>query len=261
MDRQPTDKQPADTQRVAWVTGAASGIGLASARWLAEAGHAVVLLDRSEAVRDAAASLAAGGAKALAVVVDLADLAGLPGVAAGTAAQFGHCDILVNNAGVHPKRNGMVPALEDIDADEWEAVFRVNVTAPFLLCRHAVGPMKARGWGRIVNVASRAGRAWSDRAGTHYSASKAALIGMTRKIAGDFAAHGITANCVAPGQIETPLARTSRPEVLERAARATPVQRLGTTDEIAAAVAYLASDAAGFVTGTVLDVNGGIFMA
>ena len=137
----------------------------------------------------------------------------------------------------------------------------MNSTAPFLLCQKLLPSMKRKQWGRVINISSRAGRTYSPRAGAHYSASKAAVIGMTRKLAGDYAAFGITANCIAPGQIDTPLASTSSPEVLADAARRIPAARLGSVSEIASAVLYLSSVDAGFVNGTVIDINGGETMA
>lgn len=249
------------TSRISLVTGAAGGIGLESARTLAARGDRVLLLDRSEQVQDAAAALRADGLQAEAFVADLADLAQIDEVAGRILAATGGIDVLVNNAGIHPKVNGRVPGFEEITAADWELVFRINTTAPFLLCQRFVGPMKERKWGRVVNIASRAARAYSDRAGAHYGASKAAVIGMTRKFAGDYAAYGITANCIAPGQIMTPLALRSAPDVLAAAVRRIPAGRIGTAEEVAAAVAYLSSDLAGFVTGTVMDFNGGETMA
>lgn len=243
--------------KTALVTGAASGIGLESARRLAAAGCRLVLLDRSERVRDVAAKLG-GGARA--VVVDLDDL-DATAEAADALAEGEGIDILVNNAGVHPKRDGRIATLEEITVADWDFVFRVNVTAPFLLCQKLLPAMKRKGWGRIVNIASRAGRTYSPRAGTHYSASKAAVLGMTRKIAGDHAAFGITANCIAPGQIETPLARTSAPEIIAGAVERIPARRLGEAAEVASAVVYLASEGAAFVNGAVIDVNGGETMS
>lgn len=246
------------SERTAVVTGAASGIGLATARALVADGVEMVLLDRSESVKDVANSL--GGKKVHAIVADLAHIDQVLQAADEVNTKFGGCDILVNNAGVHPKRDGRIISFEEMTVEEWETVFRINTTAPFLLCQKLIAGMKERRWGRIVNIASRAGRTFSNRAGVHYSASKAALIGMTRTVAGNYASFGITANCVAPGQIETPLARTSDPKVLERAANATPAGRLGTADEVASAVRYLTSEGAAFVTGTVIDVNGGDFI-
>ncbi|MBF3851501.1 SDR family oxidoreductase [Burkholderia pseudomallei] len=245
-------------ERTAVITGAASGIGLATARALAADGVGLVLLDRSESVKDVANSV--GVVKVHTIIADLGDLDQVLQAADEVNKKFGGCDILVNNAGVHPKRDGKFISFEEMTVEDWETVFRINTTAPFLLCQKLVAGMKERRWGRIVNIASRAGRTFSNRAGTHYSASKAALIGMTRSVAGAYASFGITANCVAPGQIETPLAQTSDPEVLKRAANSTPAGRLGTADEVASAVRYLTTDGAGFVTGTVIDVNGGDFI-
>ncbi|WNI21427.1 MULTISPECIES: SDR family NAD(P)-dependent oxidoreductase [unclassified Streptomyces] len=246
-------------QKVALITGAASGIGLAVATLLAEE-STVVLLDRSEAVWAVAERIEAEGHRVLPLVADLGNHQQIDTAVGRMHELVGPCDILVNNAGIHPKRNGIVPGFEDLSLEEWDRVMRINLSAPFLLCQRAVAPMREKGWGRIINVASRAGRTYSDRAGTHYSASKAGLIGMTRKIAGDYARYGITANCVAPGQIETPLARTSDPQVLQNAAMTTPARRLGTAAEVASAIRYLASDQAGFVNGAVVDVNGGGFI-
>lgn len=245
------------SERTAVITGAASGIGLESARWLRDSGVALILLDRSEAVREVASTLSREGARVQAVVADLSDLSAVAEAAVRILSLCDGVDILVNNAGVHPKVDGRIAQFEDITLADWEFVFRVNTTAPFLLCQKLVPSMKRKQWGRVINIASRAGRTYSPRAGTHYSASKAAVIGMTRKIAGDYAAFGITANCIAPGQIETPLARTSASEVLAEAAKKIPTGRLGTVREIASAVGYLASDGASFVTGTVIDINGG----
>ena len=246
-----------NTSRTSLVTGAAGGIGLETAQTLARRGDRVVLLDRSEEVQQVAAAMRTNGLRAEAFIADLSDLAQIDDVASRILAATSGVDILVNNAGIHPKVNGRVPGFEDIRAEDWELVFRINTTAPFLLCQRFIGAMKEKKWGRVVNIASRAARAYSDRAGTHYSASKAAVIAMTRKLAGDYAAYGITANCIAPGQIMTPLARQSAPEVLAEAVRRIPAKRIGTVEEVAAAVAYFTSEPAAFVTGTVLDVNGG----
>jgi 3-oxoacyl-[acyl-carrier protein] reductase len=247
-------------QRTAVITGAASGIGLSVSGRLARADMHVLLVDRSPAVQEVARELSASGAKATAFVADLGYVDQVLEVAQRVKNQVDVCDVLVNNAGVHPKKNGRVVSLDETTLEDWDTVIRINLTAPFLLCQRFVPAMKEQGWGRIINITSRAGRTYSDRAGTSYSASKSGLIGLTRKIAGDYAPHGITANCVAPGQVETPLARASTSAVLDAAARATPMGRLGTADEIASVVEYLASDAAAFMTGVVVDVNGGIFM-
>jgi 3-oxoacyl-[acyl-carrier protein] reductase len=168
--------------------------------------------------------------------------------------------VLVNCAGVSQKRNGLpIPPTEVVTA-EWQRVLFINLTAPFLLCRELLPGMQAKGWGRVINIASRAGRTFVPPAGADYATSKAGLIGLTRHLGGTYAPYGITVNCIAPGRVETPLSSQSSAEVLAAAVKGIPVGRLGTTDEVAAAAAYLASDAAAYVTGTCLDVNGGAFI-
>ncbi len=241
------------------VTGAAQGIGLACVKGLAAQGHRVVLVDRSPLVVEVADDLRLQGIQAQGIVADLSNTDQIATCMAKLS-EMGGCDILVNNAGIHPKPAGAAADTLAISLADWEAVMRINTTAPFLLCQAALVTMKAKGWGRIINMASRAGRTYSDRAGAHYCASKGALISLTRKIAGDYGAYGITANCIAPGQVETPLASHYKPEILAAVLAATPVRRLGTANDIAAAVCYLASDSAAYTTGSVLDVNGGTFM-
>nr|MBF0685213.1 SDR family oxidoreductase [Pseudomonas sp.] len=245
------------TTKTALVTGAASGIGLACAQALSQAGHALVLLDKSEAIHDVAKALIEQGREVHVLLADLADAQAIAALPQRLQEIGANVDILVNNAGIHMKRDGKIPEFQDITLDDWETTFRINCTAPFLLAQALIPGMRARGFGRVVNIASRAGRTYSPRAGTHYSASKAAIIGLTRKIAGDFAADGITANAIAPGQVDTPLAQRSAPEVLERAIRNIPAGRMGKAEEIAAAVTFLASEGAAYVNGAVLDVNGG----
>ncbi|MEK0417564.1 MAG: hypothetical protein RI949_1570 [Pseudomonadota bacterium] len=244
------------------VTGAASGIGLAIAHRFARAGHHLFLADRDPKVMDLASSMSTlGAASCSTAVMDLNDPDQVLALAKSAQTAQGGIDILVNNAGISPKRQGQPPKPTDIDLQEWEQVMRVNVTAPFLLTRELVVGMTEHRFGRIINTASRAGRTFVGPAGTHYAASKAALLGMTRHFAGLYAAQGVTANCVAPGRVETPLSNTSAPSVLAAAVAAIPAQRMGTPDEIAATVEFLASDAASYITGTCIDVNGGIFMA
>ncbi len=242
------------------VTGAASGIGLAIARAFAAQGHALMLADRDARVQDLARELAAQGGPTTAHVADLAELDQAVALAQAMQAALGGCDVLVNNAGISPKRGGLPPSPLEVSLDDWELTLRVNLSAPFVLCRELLPGMIERRFGRIVNIASRAGRTFVGPAATHYAASKAGLIGMTRHLAGLYAAQGVTVNAIAPGRIETPLSSTSSAAVLEAAVAAIPARRLGRPEEIAAAALYLASDAAGYVTGSCLDVNGGVFM-
>lgn len=250
------------TNRVAVVTGAAGGIGAAVARRLAAGGHDLVLVDRDRAVHDVAAKLAGDGRSAAAFVADLGDPEEVARAAKDVEVRYGRCDVLVNNAGIHPKHSdGSHYRIAQIDLTQWERVMAVNLTAPYLLSAWALGLMTSNGWGRIVNVSSRAGRIYSDVAGAHYSASKAGLIGFTRVLAGEGGPFGVTANCVAPGRVRTPLSDQGGVSLglHDRFASAVPVGRIGTATELAAAVAFLVSDDAGFVTGAVLDVNGGQF--
>jgi len=244
----------------ALVTGAASGIGLAIARQLAGAGHRLLLTDRDSSVLGVAAALPGRGAAHEALVADLEDEDQVLHIARHAQGAFGGCDILVNNAGMNIKKDGGRYPLDEISTAHWEKVMRVNTTAPFLLCRELMPAMRKKKWGRVVNIASRAGRTYIPSVTLHYATSKAALIGMTRQLAGEFAADGITVNCVAPGPVETPLSRQNNPEVAARLRAAVPAARSGTADEIAATVCFLVSAEASFIAGACIDVNGGAFM-
>ncbi|MEO9230740.1 MAG: SDR family NAD(P)-dependent oxidoreductase [Devosia sp.] len=247
-------------QRVAIVTGAGAGIGAACALALAKAGLYVVCVDRSDRVNEVVQHALRQGGLADAQVLDLADLEAARALVNRLAEAHGRLDVLVNNAAVHPKLEGRKHQLAEIDVAQWRTVLEVNLTAPFVLCQAAVPVMAQRRWGRIVNIVSRARRTYSPQAGAHYAASKAGLIGFTRILAGEVGPLGITANCIAPGRIETPLAGEGGPEFNARYAAETPVGRVGTPGEIGAAVRFLAGEESSFTTGATLDVNGGGFM-
>ncbi len=247
-------------RKVSVVTGAAQGLGWAICESLGKDGFDVVLLDRLPDVRERAKELEARGIRAHAVVADLMDASALPGVAKEILWTSGRCDVLVNNAGVHFKHQGRRVTLEELDLDNWHRTIAVNLTAPLLLCQVFLPGMKERKWGRVINLSSRAGRTYTAPASPSYAMSKAGILGLTRSMAGEYAAYGITCNCIAPGRIRTPMTDASSPEVRAAAERELPVGRVGEPMEIGAAVSFLASESAGFITGATLDVNGGAFM-
>lgn len=257
-----TQKTP--TGRTAVVTGGASGIGLATVRRLQEDGHAVIIVDRSEATDSVAQELSTKAVPVYSEIADLSSTEDLERLTSAITAKHGGIDILVNNAGIHPKRkDGSQFPIEEISLDQWNEVMAINMTATFLLSKWAMGCMKERGWGRIVNVSSRAARMYMDVSGAHYAASKAAVIGFTRTLAGECGPYGVTANTVAPGRIKTPLSDVSglgsSQNLHEVFSKTVPLRRVGTSGELAASISFLASEDASFITGAVLDVNGGIF--
>jgi len=240
--------------RIAIVTGAARGLGRAAAARLYERGASVVVNVRDQARADAvAASL---GDRALAVAGDItAD--GFPEeLARRTLERFGRIDVLVNNA-AHA-RTTRFPTLS---AEEFREALEVNMTAPFLLSKAVLPAMQAQRYGRIVNVSSSAGRMVSTLGGAHYTASKAGMLGLTRAAAKELGPFGITVNAICPGLIDTELTRENASnELLERIAGGYPVPRLGTSLEVADLICFIASEAAGYITGASLDINGGDLM-
>lgn len=196
------------------------------------------------------------GERALAVPGDISE-AGVPDeIVKRTLEAFGRVDILVNNAAfARSTRFG------ELSADEWRTALEVNMTAPFLLTKAVLSTMKAQQYGRIINISSSAGRTVSTLGGAHYTASKAGLLGLTRAAAKELGKFGITVNAVCPGMIDTELTReNASDELLERLAASYPVPRLGTALEVADLICFVASEAAGYLTGTSLDINGGDLM-
>lgn len=239
--------------QVAIVTGAASGIGKAVGQRLAAEGAYVVMADVDGAAAESAAAAvidAGGRADALRADVSSADDAARM---ADIATRRGSIDVLVNNAGIVRS----TPAA-DISMAEWDLVMRINATGAFL-CAKAVYPtMKRGGGGRIVNVASMAGRATSTLGGAHYTTSKAAVLGLTRHLAREWASDGITVNAISPGIVDTPAVRAAADETkIRQVTRSIPLGRLGEPAEVAALVAFLASPEAAYITGANVDIHGG----
>jgi NAD(P)-dependent dehydrogenase (short-subunit alcohol dehydrogenase family) len=240
--------------RVAIVTGASRGLGLAAAQRLLERGASVAINVRDQTRAASAASLL--GPAALAVGGDIT-APGVPeSIVARTLERFGRIDILVNNAALARSTR-----FEQLTADEWRAALEVNVTAPFLLIKAVLPAMKKQNYGRIVNISSSAGRMVSTLGGAHYTASKTALLGLTRAAAKELGKYGITVNAVCPGMIDTELTHEhADAELLTRLAAGYPVPRLGSPIEVADLICFAASEAAGYITGTSLDINGGDLM-
>jgi NAD(P)-dependent dehydrogenase (short-subunit alcohol dehydrogenase family) len=218
--------------RTALVTGGSSGIGQACAEFLAGEGLTVVTADK------------AAGADIRLDVTDSAQVA-------GAAAQH-EVDVLVNSAGVI----GPNKAFTDVTDDEWAATFAVNVTGTFYMCRAFIPAMTRRGWGRVVNLASIAGKEGNPNLSA-YSASKAAVLGLTKSLGKELATSGVLINAVAPAVIETPMAAATAPAVRERLVSLIPMRRMGLAREVAELVGWLASERCSFSTGAVYDISGG----
>lgn len=243
--------------RVALITGGAGAVGSAAARMLAQDGFSLVLADLDG---DRAASVAAqierdSRIEVVALGIDIAAPDAAARLIAAVSERFGRLDCLVNNAG----RTG-ASKIDALDPDEWEAVLRVNLTAPMLLCREAAPLMRANG-GSIVNVAS---RVYLSGTGVGYTSSKSGLIGLTRTLAVQLGPHGIRVNAVAPSFLNSPFNKkivAENSSLADAFRRITPLGRVGTPEDVAGAIAFLASDRASFITGDVLHVCGGAQLA
>ncbi|MGE4369122.1 MAG: SDR family NAD(P)-dependent oxidoreductase [Burkholderiaceae bacterium] len=248
------------TFRTALVTGACGGLGSAIVERLCKEGHRLVLVDVSEQVHEQADRLQSQGYTARSYACDITNEQGVLSLFESFDKEGISIDVLVNNAGISPKVAGKSLPAEQVPLAEWEAVLAVNLTAPFLLSRTASPRMRKKGWGRIINMASVAGRTRSLVSGAHYSASKAGLIGFSRMFAAQVASDGITVNCIAPGTINAGLGGQLDRQMTDNYKTSIPVGRIGEPEEVAAMVAYLASEETSFVTGAVFDINGGYFM-
>ncbi len=242
-------------ERVAVITGASRGIGRSIALALAAKGATIVAVDMDQASTEAVvAELQATGAKALAVVGNVTVSADVERMIDAAIEAFGRVDILVNNAGI--TRDGLLMRMKD---DDWDAVLNVNLKGAFLCTRAAFKVMSKQRYGRIVNIASVVGQ-MGNAGQANYCASKAGLIGLTKSNAREMAKRSITVNAVAPGFIATAMTDALSDKVRTELTAQIPLERLGSADDIANAVVFLASEAAGYITGHVLSVNGGMYM-
>jgi 3-oxoacyl-[acyl-carrier protein] reductase len=241
--------------RVALVTGASQGIGRATAIALAVAGAKVACAARNaEKLAEVSREIAAAGGEAIAIQMDVADGAQIKAGFAQAIEKFGKLDILVNNAAV--TRDTLALRMKQ---DDWDAVLRTNLTGAHLCIQQALGYMMRARYGRIINVTSVVAQT-GNQGQANYVAAKAGLIGLTKAIAMEYASRNITVNAVAPGFIATPMTDPLPQQIKDAMLTRIPLSRMGTDAEIAAGIVFLASDEAGYITGHVLNVNGGLYM-
>ncbi len=248
---EPTAASPG---RVALVTGASRGIGRAIALELARQGHRVACCASSTRPTDTVAAIEAAGGQALAVQADVGDEAAVDAAFGEIEAAWGPVEILVNNAGI--TADGLVARMGQ---DAWDTVLRTNLTGAFHTIRRATPKLMRNRWGRIINVSSVSGHAGAPGQ-ANYSAAKAGLLGLSRSVARELAPRNITCNVVAPGPIVTDMTESMPADWRTLMEGTVPLGRLGTSEEVAAVVAFLASEPAGYVTGALVPVDGGLGM-
>lgn len=240
--------------RVAFVTGASRGIGRAIAVRLAAAGAAVAACARADHARGVTEEIVEAGGRAEALSADVTSAGELQAAVRAALDRFGRIDILVNNAGI--ARDQLLMRMKP---DEWDAVIATNLTAAYTCTQAVLRPMLRQRWGRVINVGSVVGQS-GNPGQANYAASKAGLIGFSKALAQEVAARGITVNVVAPGFIETDMTAALGDAAREALTARIPAARLGRPDDVAAAVCYLASEEASYITGQVIGVNGGMYM-
>ena len=241
--------------RVALVTGAAQGIGKAISLLLAQHGADIVVSDVNlEKATETAREIEAMGRKAMAVRVDVSKLQDVDQMVDAILKQLGKIDILVNNAGI--TRDKLILRMSE---EDWDAVLNVNLKGTFICTRAVVRHMAKQRYGKIVSIASVTGE-MGNAGQVNYAASKAGVIGLTKTVAREFAQRGINVNAIAPGYIQTPMTDVLAEKVKEDLKRLIPMDRLGRPEDVAEAVLFLVSDRSSYITGQVLNVNGGIYM-
>jgi 3-oxoacyl-[acyl-carrier protein] reductase len=241
--------------KTAFVTGASRGIGRACAIALAQAGRRVAVAARDlTKLEEVASEIRAVGAEAFVVPVDISSAESIKQAIAKAIEDFGRIDILVNNAGI--TRDGLALRMKK---DDWDAVLAANLTGAFLAIQQVLHGMMRERWGRIINISSVVAEA-GNPGQANYVASKAGLIGLTKTIAQEMASRNITVNAVAPGFIDTDMTSILSSELKDNMLSHIPLRRFGKPEDVAAAVRFLASEEAGYITGHVLDVNGGMYM-
>jgi 3-oxoacyl-[acyl-carrier protein] reductase len=242
-------------KRVAIVTGASRGIGKAIALRLAKDGRHVVLISRTEGpLNDVKAAIEANGGSASVLAVDISDAKAFAAAIEKAAEQHGRLDILVNNAGI--TKDGLILRMSD---EDWDAVVDTNLKSAFVAARAAARPMMKNRFGRIVNISSTSGVV-GNSGQANYAAAKSGLLGLSKTVARELGSKGITCNVIAPGFIETDMTANLPQQVKDGVLNLMAVKRLGNGDDIAAAVAYVTSDEAGFLTGQTICVDGGMTM-
>jgi len=243
------------TNRTAFITGASRGIGRACALALSDAGARVALAARSvDQLETLAGEIRAKGREAFVIPLDLTSAESIKEAIGKTAKEFGPITILVNNAGVTKDNLAL-----RMKKDDWDLVIATNLTGAFLAIQQVLSGMMRERWGRIINISSLVGE-MGNPGQANYVASKAGLIGLTKSIAQEMGSRNITVNAVAPGYIETDMTTVLSQELKDKMLANIPLKRIGRVEDVAAALRFLASEEAGYITGHVLDVNGGLYM-